>query len=498
MNQAHRVRVASIAMLVGYLAACGGGDGPVQPPAPSPDHLVFTPASVDLSQGEVFQLGVKVIDSAGHELTGQPLSYVSTRPDLVTVSTTGSLHSVGPAGSGRIRVTSGTIADSVPVAVHQVATSIVTGPPVLVRQGTSHQLAATVLDLVNRPIPGAVVTYSTTSSAIAVTAQGLVTVSSQSGKFPVTASSGAAHGTMSIAVPTHPAGTIASVGPGDHTSWGVAVNANGFVYLTSGVNQLYRVQLPDYTLLPGPVGGAGGMAVDIALSPDGQMAYVPNLWPGVLAFVRPGLNAVVDTISRGPTVQRFIDVAAAPDGGTVYVTGDNDTLYLVDVPLRYVIATVDLHYASTRLAIDPANGHVYTSSSAAGRVIEVDPVTRTVLRTLVVGGTPQGLAFSPDGSELYIADEAGRLLTWDVAAGSQVQEIVVPAGAFGLAVTPDGAQLYLGVGAIPHGAVEIRDRATRALITTLTGLGTPRHIAFDLLGETGIVADDGGGVVFVR
>jgi len=131
-------------------------------------------------------------------------------------------------------------------------------------------------------------------------------------------------------------------------------------------------------------------------------------------------------------------------------------------------------------------------------VLEIDEDTHEVLRRLPVGGRPQGLAVSPDGTELYIADELGHLVVWDLPANTLKQEVSAPPGAFGLALTPDAAQIYITVAGGTDGVVAVYDRASRALVRTIATVARPGGSRFDITGETAIVTNEASEVQIIK
>ncbi|MFI5279115.1 MAG: YncE family protein, partial [Gemmatimonadales bacterium] len=116
--------------------------------------------------------------------------------------------------------------------------------------------------------------------------------------------------------------------------------------------------------------------------------------------------------------------------------------------------------------------------------------------TFVLGGAPQGIAVSPDGSTLYVANESGDLDVVDIASGNVTAPLNFGAGAFGLALSPDAVQLYATLWTV--GSVAVVDRATLTIVKTISTGGIPRRVAFSPDGLTAAVASEGGSVVFIR
>jgi hypothetical protein len=477
------------------VAGCSDSNSPTQIPA----SMSITPTHVVIEQLQSLQLTVKVLDVRGNEVQGQPVTFGADDPGLITVTVDGLVTSLGPSGNTFVRASSGPLTASAPITVGQTPTSLQTRNPVVVLGGSSRQLSTAVLDAIGTVITGTIVTYTSTNSALSVTAGGLLTASAQTGSFLVTASYLDLHTDIAVVVPTHPAGTLVSTQAISGIAWGIAISSKGVAYVTqptTGGPVLVRFNLPSFAATSGPAGNVGGMPLAVAFSSNGAVAYVPALSPGTLSIVDVGLNQTVGSI--GGLLGDLSAALVSANDDQVYVTSDNDLMYVIDVTTRTISRTIDLHAVSNMLVQHPTLPHILASSFNGAKVLEVDEGTQSVVRTLPVGGQPQGLAISPDGSELYVADELGRLVIWDLNTNTLKQEIVVPPGAFGLSLTPDGVQIYVTIVGNPQGTVLVYDRVSRSLVNTIITGPFPRRIAFDIAGTTAVITSAGTQVHFVK
>jgi len=143
-----------------------------------------------------------------------------------------------------------------------------------------------------------------------------------------------------------------------------------------------------------------------------------------------------------------------------------------------------------------SNGTVLYVSSIGGKLYKLNPNGTGPVDSAQLGGTPQDLAVSRDGTELFVANENGSLEVRSPATLALIDTIPGAAGAFGLAGTPDDIQLYATYPGA--GLIRIIDRTTRTVGPTLTVGGTPRRIAFDRLGETALIPNEAGFVTVVK
>jgi YVTN family beta-propeller protein len=126
---------------------------------------------------------------------------------------------------------------------------------------------------------------------------------------------------------------------------------------------------------------------------------------------------------------------------------------------------------------------------------------------LIVGGEPQGIAVSRDGTELYVADESGtgHVNVYDIVGDTL--ESSIPSGAtssaggpFDLVMSPDGATVYVGVITTEGtGLIQVINTGTRTIERTINSCGRmPRRIAFGFSGGLAVIADETGCANFVE
>jgi len=143
----------------------------------------------------------------------------------------------------------------------------------------------------------------------------------------------------------------------------------------------------------------------------------------------------------------------------------------------------------------------------------IDTATNTVTATISAGSQPAGVAVSPDGSRVYVANTASQNVSViDSGTNTVISAITIPvssqssfADPIGVAVSPDGNRVY--VTAYGAGTVSVIDAATNAITSTIaipcdgcqyTGLGrAPWGLAISSDGSRVYVADAFGASVSV-
>ncbi|HEU5359115.1 MAG TPA: bifunctional YncE family protein/alkaline phosphatase family protein, partial [Gemmatimonadales bacterium] len=151
----------------------------------------------------------------------------------------------------------------------------------------------------------------------------------------------------------------------------------------------------------------GQMPLGMALAPDGRrVALLLSGYREQGLQVTDRQGQVTQTL---PQVAAFIGLVFSPDGRSLYASGGN-----LDLVYRYAWAG---------------------DSAVLADSIVLGPRARDGNATHY----PAGLAFSPDGRSLYVAEDlADSLAVVDVATRQVVQRIGLDRYPYGVAVTPDG------------------------------------------------------------
>lgn len=453
-----------------------------------PGDIVVVPGSVGIAPLGSQQLAVWVLNDSGQLIVGVPVTFRSVDTTIVSVSATGLVCAVGRVGQTTVIVESPPASRSVPVTVFQQATRLeVTPPAVRLQPGDSAQLTATARDAGGAVVVGAPVSFTTDNLGVAtVSSLGLVRAVGGFGQATIAARSGVLSATATVRVEP-PDSILKSITlPG--RAFGIDVSSSGVVYATLlDLASVARISLTALTLQNTFAVGVGPTGV--AFSPSGTRAYVTNQFSRALGVVAVATDTQTDSVPVN--ADPFVTLAS-PDGSRIIVTGNSDSVFVVNASTLAVEGSLYTGFAPNGLAFNATGTRLYVSNSFGGTVREVDPATRTILRTFDTGGYPQGLALSADGNELYIANEFGWLGVYSLVSGSRLDSIPLAGGGFGLARSPDNAVLYVG---LPQsGMVQIISRAGRRVVKTLQTGGTPRRIAFTSDSHRAVIANESGWV----
>jgi DNA-binding beta-propeller fold protein YncE len=206
---------------------------------------------------------------------------------------------------------------------------------------------------------------------------------------------------------------------------------------------------------------------EVAISPNGRLAlsseYGPNDDPGstVLVFDVPSAR-LLGEIDLGPQTRPH-SLAFLPDGRRAVVTMERaDAIALIDVLDRRVIATYPTGGTDSHMVrVSPDGETAYaTGRGGTGTVSIIDLTGERDTVVIETGAGAEGLAVSPDGSEVWIANRRAASITVvdtqrrRVAATidapafvgrvdiSPAGRVLVPNGSFGSESAPQQLTLY--------------------------------------------------------
>ena len=195
------------------------------------------------------------------------------------------------------------------------------------------------------------------------------------------------------------------------------------------------------------------------------------LWP----------NAVVGDVGG-----EVIDLVFAPDSRRVYAIS-GDAFSTIDPATNAVLASIPLDGASA-VALSPDGSLAAVAAAPAAPALPtVDLIETDTLAAvgLLLDGEPSGVAFSPDGTTLYVTNAAGPGWIIDVATRTVVGTIPVPG--VGLAVQPGAARLWIDGGA--SGPTTVVEVPSGGIVTTIAS-AFDTEAAFTPDGATAALCED--------
>jgi len=377
------------------------------------------------------------------------------------------------------------------------ATAIaVTPADTAIAWNSSVRLTATVRYGDGLPIPAAgpfanLVAWSSASPNVAtVSRDGVVHRTGGSGVATINASQGFLSAWSQVTVLDSMIFARAKV---PDRSYAAAISIHDVAFVSqSDRGQIKRVDL--HTQAITDTIQVGDQPTEMAFNATGTRLYVTNQYSNSVMIIDVATDAVIDTI---PVGNRPFEIIVAP-GDSILWVAKIDSLYAVRIGTEEIISRFQIGDVGNGVGI-AHDTLLYVSTHATGTVVEVNLKTRALGRTFAVGGVPQKLVVSPDGSELYIANQDGYIQFWDLDTGLQIgSNLPLPSGAYGLARRSSDGLLYATSAYFGGGYLYVIDPVTRTLVhSTIIG-GSTRHIVFTIDGSRGIIPNEGGWVDFMR
>jgi large repetitive protein len=234
-------------------------------------------------------------------------------------------------------------------------------------------------------------------------------------------------------------------------------------------------------------------AVSVAVTPDGQYAYVPNFGmngpynPNV-AVVDTATNTVVTNIPIGTTELNPALIQISPDGSMAWVsefalyTNVQPVINVIQTSTNQVVGSIGLlaNAAPGAMIFSPDGTRAYVTANGS-TVDVVDVASMTAVSAMQTLGSVHGLAVSPNGSTLLVPNSgSSHVAAISEASGHSLANIPVGAMDYGnqlylqyggAAVSPDGTRAY--VTNYSSSNVSVIDTASKQVVTSVPTGSSP-------------------------
>jgi YVTN family beta-propeller protein len=162
-------------------------------------------------------------------------------------------------------------------------------------------------------------------------------------------------------------------------------------------------------------------------------------------------------------------VAVRDDGLAFFTELANAGVGITNTKSRTVDGFIPTGLTPTGIAFSPDGNTVFVANQF-GNVSRIDVATREVTGFVDIASS-QALRLSPDGSQLFVGTTGTTVAVVDIATLSIVRTVEVGAAPNGFAVHPNGRLLY--VSSFDAGTVSEIDMLTGEVLRTLTPAGQP-------------------------
>jgi YVTN family beta-propeller protein len=210
-------------------------------------------------------------------------------------------------------------------------------------------------------------------------------------------------------------------------------------------------------------------AVSVAVTPNGQYAYVPNFgnsgpYDPNVAVVDTSSNTVVTNIPIGTTELNPALIRISPDGSQAWVaefqlyTNVSPVINVIQTSTNQVVGSITLlgRASPGTMVFSPDGTRAYVAAAGAS-VDVVDVAAMKAVAAMPTLGSVGGLAVSPDGKTLLVPN-----------SGSSQVAAISEAGGHALAKIPVGAMDYGNQEFLEYGGAAVSRDGTRAYVTNYT------------------------------
>lgn len=485
----HSAYARRAAVLVAAALALGScHNNPVAPnPGPTPAFVVFSKPTLLMTPRDTIQLAVSVLDKDNALIAGATVTFASSDTTLIRVSGAGSAVALAKVGTGVITASSGGVHGMLPFQVAGTPTQVLLRPgDTTITEGRSFQYRFKIVDSLGDSIRYLPLAFTSDDPlAVQVTSGGLVTGTS-GGPETVTASHLALSGVATVTVQDT---NVVKRLPLGNAPYGVGA-AKGLVYVAPIIGtSVFRIGLPAGSLADSiPVGN--GNPAELALDSAGDTVFVTKRAANILGILSVAADSQVDSL---PVPGEPYAVLLG-SGRTAFIgTASAGQVYKADLSTRKLTDSLAIATSAIHMAMGAGDSLIYVALTGLNSVEEVRASTMAVKRTFsAVASTIQDVATSPDGAELYVADETGSALHVITISSGGTTSVQTRGGTFGVTMSPDGQTIVVGTVA---GFVYFLDRSTHAVKHRVWIGGTPRLLRVDATTGLTVVANEGSSEV---
>lgn len=187
---------------------------------------------------------------------------------------------------------------------------------------------------------------------------------------------------------------------------------------------------------PNPLGGAAStLTTGVGMDPGGNYAYAVSSQGLYISAISTVSNTVLDsTVLSSDSGSNTYDVAISPSGTYAYVPDYGlNVVYVYDTGGHTLASTIPVGSHPMGIVIDPSGNYAYVANQGSQSVSVIDTATNTVATTVAVGNSPEGISITPTGDEVYVVNHgdnsvsvistATKTVTTTIPVGSQPTSI---------------------------------------------------------------------------
>lgn len=226
--------------------------------------------------------------------------------------------------------------------------------------------------------------------------------------------------------------------------------------------------------------------VNVTFSPDSAFAYVSNFNGNSISVID------VSTATVSTTVSSICPAGKQPaqsvfHGAKLLIScmGSPSVVRSMDTSASNVLTTLATAQNSAyNIAISTSSGFGYVSNYTSGSVSKFDLTSGTTTHYPTTGvSAPLGLAVTPDGNKIYVADLSGSNLIVMDPSGSILSTLNLGGSIAGLGMSSNGSVIYAPLSGSAAG-IKVINTSTDAVTATIATPGASAYVIWgDFLGN---------------
>lgn len=220
----------------------------------------------------------------------------------------------------------------------------------------------------------------------------------------------------------------------------------------------------------------GDDPADILITRNGKLAYVTNFRSSNVSVIDVRSNTVIGTIESASFANPQ-GVAITQFGKRIFiVNAGNDTVSVIDTETNTVIEVIPVGNIPLDAKVTPNGRYLYVTNFLSKSVSVVCIKTNIVSDTIAVGEGPDGIVFTPEGDRAYIVNELSNTVSViDTERKEVIKTIPVGNQPVEIAITTDGALVY--VTNIMDDTLSVIDTEKNMVINTIPAGDSPVSVA---------------------
>ena len=149
----------------------------------------------------------------------------------------------------------------------------------------------------------------------------------------------------------------------------------------------------------------GSHPYDVAITPNGNYAYVTNQGSQSVSVINTATNALVTSVNVG---SGSYGVAITPNGNYAYVTiAASNTVWGISTATNTVTAAITGLSDPQNVAATPNSAYALVTNVGSNTVWVISTTTNTLTTTVTGLSSPWDVAVTPNGAYAYVTNEGG-------------------------------------------------------------------------------------------